>query len=252
MRFFLIPFLLASPLCGSIAGAGGSPMPASLEVMPQQRDPYDWQARHLAVKEYTAAHKPEYAIIGDSITHHWAGEPLLGGKNRAPEAWAKLFGGHTVVNMGFGFDYIDNAYYRIMHGELSGHSPRVIIVWLGTNNLGHRGDSPQDCAANMKAFLTMLRQVAPQSKILLLSILPRREAALAAPISKTNKLYKGLADNKGVFFLDLTKAFAEPGKQRAVLGNPAYLGDTVHPNKAGYAALVPVIRKALKRIDPQL
>lgn len=241
-------------MCGGIAAAGSPAVPASLEAAPQQRDPYDWQARHLAAKEYNAAHKPEYAVIGDSITHHWSGEPSLGGKNRAPEAWEALFGGHAVVNMGFGFDYIDNAYYRIMQGELSGHSPRVIIVWLGTNNLGHRGDSPQDCAANMKAFLALLRQEVPNSKVLLLSILPRREAALAAPVAATNKLYKHLADNKSVFFLDLTRAFAEPRKKGAgaALGNPAYLGDSVHPNKAGYGALAPVIRKTLKRIDPQL
>lgn len=45
--------------------------------------------------------------------------------------------------MGFGFDYVDNAYYRIQQGELDGISPRVIILMIGTNNLGHRKDTPE-------------------------------------------------------------------------------------------------------------
>lgn len=235
---------------GSVCMAGGA-LPASLQSEPQQRDPYNWQARHAAVKQYVAAHKPEYVVIGDSITHHWGGEPSLGSARRAPEAWEALFAGHTVANMGFGFDYIDNAYYRIQDGELAGHSPRVIIVWLGTNNLGHRHDSPQQCAANMKAFLDLLRKEAPGSKILLLSILPRLEKELAAPIAETNRRYQQLADNATVHFLDLTTIFSQQPHARkdSVTGNPQYLLDKVHPNKKGYQAIAPLIRQALQRID---
>lgn len=236
----------------SSACIADGPAPGGIIAEPQQRDPYDWQARHAAVKQYMEIHKPEYVVIGDSITHHWGGEPSLGSATRAPEAWKELFAGHTVANMGFGFDYIDNAYYRIQDGELAGHSPRVIIVLLGTNNLGHRHDSPQQCADKMKAFLALLRKEAPGSKILLLSILPRREKELAAPIAETNRLYQQLADNATIYFLDLTSVFSRPphAHENGVTGNPQYLLDTVHPNKKGYHALVPVIRRTLQQMEP--
>lgn len=43
--------------------------PATLKPEPHQRDPYDWNARHEAVKRRNREVKPEYVMIGDSITH---------------------------------------------------------------------------------------------------------------------------------------------------------------------------------------
>ena len=72
-----------------------------------------------------------------------------------------------MTNLGFGFDYVDNAYYRVANGELNGIAPRLIIVNIGTNNLGHRGDSAEACAANVAALLTLIRATHPDAQILL-------------------------------------------------------------------------------------
>lgn len=58
---------LALPAFSAPAAA----LPATLKPEPHQRDPYDWNARHEAVKKRNRAVKPEYVMIGDSITHHW-------------------------------------------------------------------------------------------------------------------------------------------------------------------------------------
>jgi len=94
-----------------------SALPATLKPEPHQRDPYDWNARHEAVKKRNRTVKPEYVMIGDSITHHWGGEPSGDGKNTGAGSWEKLFRPHTATNMGFGFDYVDNAYYRVQIGR---------------------------------------------------------------------------------------------------------------------------------------
>lgn len=246
-----LPFFLTILALGVLTtDAAPARMPETLVPEPHQRDPYDWQARHRAVKEYNATHRPEYVVLGDSIIHHWWGEPALGSRKRGQQSWEALFGSHAVTNMGFGFDYIDNAYYRIADGELAGTSPRVIIVLLGTNNIGHRHDTPQACADNLKALVALLRQKSPASKILILGILPRREAKLAPAIASANKLYRDLADNKKVFFLDLSKALAQPDSA-APVADPALLADVVHPNAKGYDALMPALKKAIKRIDPR-
>lgn len=244
--------LLAAAPSGFSAPAQEQPLPSTLSSTSQSRCPYDWQARHEAVKEYNAQHKPEYVVIGDSITHHWGGNPTLGSRKWNEPAWQRLFGNHAVTNMGFGFDYIDNAYYRLEQGELDGCKPRVIILLLGTNNIGHRHDMPKACGQNMKALLALLRQKAPSSKILLLGVLPRREAKLAENIAATNKLYRDLADNKKIFFLDLTPALALPAASgTAPLADPAMMRDGVHLNARGYDAIVPMLKKTLKRIDPR-
>lgn len=254
MRPFSLLFSLSAALwiaAGTALAVPSPRLPDTLRPQPHQRDPYDWQARHEAVKKHNAAHRPEYVVIGDSITHHWGGEPGLGGHSWGKSSWEKLFGNHAVTNMGFGFDYIDNAYYRIADDELAGTSPRVIIVLLGTNNLGHRHDSPEACAANMKAFIALLRQKSPASKILLLGVLPRREQQLAEPIAETNRKYRTLADNKKIYFLDLARELAQPGTSKnAPLAHPVLFRDAVHLNAQGYEAVVLSLKKALKKIDP--
>ena len=255
MRLLSLLFSLSAALwiaSGAALAAPSPRLPDTLKPEPHQRDPYDWQARHEAVTAYNAAHRPEYVVIGDSITHHWGGEPSLGGHSWGKSSWEKLFGSHAVTNMGFGFDYIDNAYYRIADGELAGTSPRVIIVLLGTNNLGHRHDSPEACAANMKAFVALLRQKSPASKILLLGVWPRREQQLAEPVAETNRMYRSLADNKKICFLDLARELAQPGTSKnAPLANPALFRDAVHLNAQGYEAIIPSLKKALKKFDPR-
>ncbi len=226
--------------------APAAALPATLKPEPHQRDPYDWNARHEAVKKRNQSVKPEYVMIGDSITHHWGGEPSGGSRKTGAASWERLFAPHAVTNMGFGFDYVDNAYYRVQNGELNGISPRVIIILLGTNNLGHRGDTPQACADNIKAFIRLVRQKCPSSKILLLGVLPRKEKNLAEPVKQTNRLLAKFHNGKNVFF-------ADPGK--ALLSGDgfspqnAFMRDVVHPNARGYEILERELAVLLKKLD---
>ncbi len=241
-----VAVFFASLLLGLTSAATPQALPDSLKPEPHQRDPYDWAKRHAAIKERHKTVKPDYVMIGDSITHHWAGEPVEGARNVNKTAWQKLFGNFKVTNMGFGFDYVDNAYYRVKDGELDGISPRVIILLIGTNNLGHRKDSPRACADNVQALLRLVSEKCPKSKILLLGILPRKEKNLAAPIAETNKLLASLHDGKTVFFANPGKLFlAADGKT----ARPDLMRDTVHPNAKGYNALAEELKKCLMKLD---
>lgn len=212
-------------------------LPDSLQVEAQQRDDYNWMERHAEVLALHQHVKPEIVFIGDSITHHWGGLPK-GKRVVAQGAWDALFQGKRVSNLGFGFDYVDNAYYRVLHGELDCIAPRLIIIHIGTNNLGHRGDTPEACAANVAALLALVREKQPKAKILLLGIYPRREARLAAPIQQTNALLKALADGKTVRFAAVGDVLAGANG----LANPAYFRDVVHPNAKGYARLAEALK----------
>lgn len=112
-------------------------LPETLHPEAQSRDDYDWGARHAEILALHRVTQPDIVFIGDSITHHWGGEPK-GKRVVSQSSWDALFAGWTVSNLGFGFDYVDNAYYRVQQGELDGISPRLILVNIGTNNLGFR------------------------------------------------------------------------------------------------------------------
>lgn len=243
----LITVLLgAASLALSASSAPAPALPSTLKPEPHQRDPYDWNGRHEAVKKRNQAVKSEYVMIGDSITHHWGGEPSGDSKKVGATSWNQLFGPHAATNMGFGFDYVDNAYYRVQNGELDGISPRVIIVLLGTNNLGHRKDTPQACADNIKAFVRLVRQKCPSSKILLLGVLPRKEKNLAGPVRETNKLLAKLQNGKNVFFADPGKALLS-GDGTAPKNE--FMKDVVHPNARGYEVLEKELAGLLKKLD---
>lgn len=232
--------LLIILLC--IGGVGQSlfatdARPKTLRAEPQQRDDYNWAERHEAVLARHRLVSPEIVFIGDSITHHWGGEPL--GKRRvAPESWDALFAPSTVSNLGFGYDYADNAYYRVEQGELDQIAPRLILINIGTNNLGHRGDSPAVCAAHVVALVQLVRTRQPQAQLLVLGIYPRREPHLRDAIRETNARLAQALTGERITFVDVGAVLA--GDDGLAL--PRYFRDTVHPNAAGYARLATELR----------
>ena len=230
-----LSLLVVAVATNVLAGVAVPSIPACLQPQSQHRDArvYDWDHRHQEILDRNRKMKPDVVFIGDSITHFWGGEPS-DFRGRSEGSWKKMVGSHVASNLGFGFDYIDNAYYRIQHGELDGIAPKIIVILLGTNNLGHRKDSPEVCAENMQAFLDLLRVKVPGSKILLLGILPRGDADLNKLILATNRLYSKIADGKEIFFVDVGTMYLPDG---ATLVPKDLMPDGVHPSAKGYEML---------------
>lgn len=233
--------------CFASLSAAGTPLPDSLKSEAHNRDSYGWQERHKSVLKRNQTVKPAYVFFGDSITHWWGGEPVTKFAATGGDSWKRLFRDHAVTNMGFGFDYIDNAYYRAENGALEGISPRVILVNLGTNNIGHRGDSAEICGQNMRAFVALLRKKQPKAKILLIGIYPRRELRFAEIIAETNKRYAALADGETVFFTNPGTRLLAADKKLAA---PKFMRDVVHLKPEGYRVIGAELEKVLSQIDP--
>lgn len=243
MRISKLPLLL---ILGASFFFLAATLPPSLKSEPQNRDNYDWQQRHQQVIERHKTYKPAYVFIGDSITHWWGGEPVTKIKTIGNDSWNRIFANHKVSNLGFGFDYIDNAHYRVSHGEIDGISPRVVLINIGTNNIGHRGDNAETCATNMAELIKVIQTKLPQAKILLIGIYPRRELKFAATIKQTNLLYAKLADQKNIVFINPGEKLLSKDKQTA---DPRYMRDLVHLNPRGYAMIADSIIKTLKEMD---
>lgn len=242
------PLIFLISLFALCNGPGVAGLPAGMKPEAHQRDPYDWMERHRLVLERHRDVKPDYVVFGDSITHRWGGEPCYGTRQNGQVSWETLFEGHTASNLGFGFDMIDNAYHRVRLGELDGIRPRVIIVLLGTNNIGFRKDSPETCVANTKAFLDLLKEKCPNATILLLGLLPRLEEEFTGPIDRTNRLYEQLADGRTVVYAEPGKALQEPG---SLFAKREYMADSVHLNTAGYQELGRRLAVILETVDPE-
>ncbi|MBC8985063.1 SGNH/GDSL hydrolase family protein [Pedobacter sp. N36a] len=204
----------------------------------QRRDAntYDWETRHHQVLSYTAAHQPKLVFIGNSITHYWGGQPaapLANGK----DSWAKYFGNKNALNMGFGWDRIENVLWRVNHGELDGFSAQQIVLMIGTNNLEFNTD--EEILQGLKNLMKTIQDKQPNSKLLLVGILPRK--GMEARISKLNPQMAKLVNGKGLKYVDASAVFLNPQKRI----DESLFSDGLHPNAIGYERLGKILSAQL-------
>ncbi|HBK45570.1 MAG TPA: acetylhydrolase [Xanthomonadaceae bacterium] len=211
-----------------------------------EQDSYDWHARHRGALAAARRIAPEVVMIGDSITHFWAGPPR-GTRASGAESWQWLYGDRPVLNLGFGWDRTQNVLWRIRQGELDGLAPEWVVINIGTNNMtgtAHaRASTPEETAAGVEAVVAQVRQRLPGAKLVLMGILPRgRHAAdaLRAPIRRTNQLLAArFARDPDVRWLDIGS--------RLLLADgtlpEALMPDATHPSELGYRIWAEALRE---------
>lgn len=230
-----------------------SPIPSTLIPCTQNRDfqIYDWPARHDAVCRLVRETHPELLFIGDSITHFWGGLPedtptrdLL---QKSPESWNACTAGLHAANLGFGYDRVENALWRLRHGELDGAAQDAVCVLLiGTNNLTENTD--EEILQGIRAVCDEILDQLRRASLIVQGFYPRNHARKGSPerIANINAHLSTWAQEAGFLY-------TEPGKVMADASGvvPAELSeDGLHPSALGYqriaAVLAPVIRQALE------
>ena len=207
--------------------------PALIPVPGFERDFYDWPARHAAKVAAARARQYGLVLIGDSITHLFEGDPAITGDFGAA-LWQRHLASNA-LNLGFGFDRTQNVLWRLDQDELTGQTPDIAVVMIGTNNLADWGSvpatTPAQTAAGIIAVCDRLHQQA--RRVILMAILPRGGAAdpLRHLITETNHLLVSAAANRSwIEWVDIGTTFLDDD------GNiPKHLmGDACHPTTDGY------------------
>jgi beta-glucosidase len=137
------------------------------------------------------------------------------------------------VNLGFNDDRTEHVLWRLEHGEIEGIAPKLAVVMIGTNNTGARHDLAEETTAGIQAILTTLRKGLPGTKILLLGVFPRSPSAddpLRRLNDAINDRLRAYADNRHIFFLDLSRQFLDDRGRLSQDLMPDYL----HPSERGY------------------
>lgn len=200
----------------------------------QQRDPYDWQARHEQILKLNRTDSPEAVIIGNSIVHYWAGEPLAH-QQRGKHAWSRLFQGTKVHNLGFGWDKIENVLWRIYHGELDGYEAKNIFMLIGTNNLQFNTD--HEIIEGIVFTAKAIRERQPSAKLHVIGILPRKGQEQRIAHINT-ELQQELVKSNAIY-IDLTPFLTK----RDGRIDESLFGDGLHPNEKGYKKIAEALLK---------
>ena len=203
----------------------------------QQRDSYDWKERHEQVLKLNKEQAPDVLLIGNSITHYWAGEPTAS-LARGTDSWNQLFKGKVVRNLGFGWDRIENALWRIYHGELDGYEAQKVVLLMGTNNLEQNTDD--EIIDGINELVRAVRHRQPQAQIYVTGILPRawHEPRVAA----LNQMIQIRLLANEATYVDLSAAFLQSDGR---IINELFT-DGLHPNKEGYQRMAEMLEKAIK------
>lgn len=195
---------------------------------------YEWLKRHSDILARNAANPPKNVIIGNSITHYWGGEPTAQTYNGL-EVWNKHLAPAGFGNLGCGWDRIENALWRVYHGELDGYDAQQVVVMIGTNNLYI--NTPEEIAEGIRTLLRAIRDRQPAARIKTVGLLPRRNAL--DTVETVNTLIERVAAEENAEYIN-------PG--RKMLSKDGSLDeslftDGLHPNNKGYARIVDDILK---------
>jgi lysophospholipase L1-like esterase len=206
----------------------------------QYREPqvYNWDARHEEILAMNKTSPPGLICIGNSITHYWGGLPKAPHR-RGTDSWDKVFAPLNARNLGFGWDRIENALWRVYHDELDSYRASTVLLLIGTNNLAQNNDA--EIKEGLSLLIKAVRQRQPQANILLCGLLPRTN--MGERITPVNKVIAGLA-------AELKVQYVDPGKTLLTSAgkiDTALFSDGVHPNEEGYRKLGAYLQRYLSK-----
>jgi lysophospholipase L1-like esterase len=163
------------------------------------------------------------------------------------EIWDKNPNFIGAYNYGITSDSTRQILWRIDNGELDGLNPRALVLTVGTNNMygDYNDGTDEEIALGIKAILQKIRTKLPNTRILLLSLLPRESPWLVERCENINEAIEKFHDNNWIYFLDVFHDFLEsPGFPNKSL----FSANLFDLNKAGYEHLANLIEPTMKKI----
>ena len=248
-RILSLSFVLGALLLGLVEAGGAAvqavqPQGQSLRsTTPADRlaEPW-WAERHEAKLREKASRRVDLVFIGDSITHGWDGSFRPG-----PERlWSAYYGDRNALNLGFSGDRTEHVLWRLGHGEVDGLAPRAVVLMIGTNNIGHGGQTVEEAEAGVRAVCRSIRAKMPRAKLILLAVFPRQDKGpdVAAKVEDLNRRIAPLGREPETTFLDIHRVFLEPDGSLS----REVMYDLLHPGPVGYIRWAEALEPTMRRI----
>jgi lysophospholipase L1-like esterase len=163
-------------------------------------------------------------FLGDSITDNWS--------RWGEWTWLK-FVKYNPANFGISGDRTEHLLWRILNGELDGINPKVTVIMIGTNNVGHSpNEKPEWAAEGVKKIVSVVHEKLPNTKVLLLGVFPRatKGSDLRNAVTQINEIISKLDDGKTTRYLDIGDKFLDANGEIPADVMP----DKLHPSPKGY------------------
>ena len=247
-HLLLIVALLISTSCLHAEATAIWPMPSSLPSVPAGVNSaayptprLKWISRVKKTNESAAkvSDKIQLVFDGDSITDFWHkfGEQIW------EERYEKLGG----FDFGIAADRTEHLLWRLSQGQMNGLHPRLILLMIGTNNIG--SNTNEQIAEGIREIIDQYRKLCPDATILIQGIFPRGHDAtnpLREQIKEINKIIATYSDGKKVLFLDFGDKFLQADGTLS----PEIMPDFLHPGEKGYQIWADAIQPVIDQYFP--
>ena len=195
------------------------PLSPSTTMPSEVLDGY-WNSEFQRVnREVAAAQNSRLVFFGDSITWSWSLGPATG-----RELWEHHFADFKPINMGNSGDITPVMLHRVTRGNLAfpdGRHPKVAVLLCGINNFGVTQSAggkekwelgadcpPEDIANGQRAIAQVFRRKLPQTRLIMMALLPVADHAKWKRCQKVNALQAAvIRDSTEVAFIDLQDRF---------------------------------------------
>ncbi|XP_014115326.1 platelet-activating factor acetylhydrolase IB subunit beta [Parus major] len=193
-----------------------------------------WMSQHNRFVLDCKDKEPDVLFVGDSMVQ------LL----QQYEIWRELFSPLHALNFGIGGDTTGHVLWRLKNGELENIKPKVIVVWVGTNN---HENTAEEVAGGIEAIVRLINTQQPQAKVIVLGLLPRGEKPnpLRQKNAKVNHLLKAsLPKLPNVQLLDVDVGFVHSD------GTISYhdMFDFLHLTGGGYAKVCKPLHELIMQL----
>ncbi|NWS46773.1 PA1B2 acetylhydrolase, partial [Probosciger aterrimus] len=193
-----------------------------------------WMSQHNRFVSDCKDKEPDVLFVGDSMVQ------LL----QQYEIWRELFSPLHALNFGIGGDTTGHVLWRLKNGELENIKPKVIVVWVGTNN---HENTAEEVAGGIEAIVRLINTQQPQAKVIVLGLLPRGEKPnpLRQKNAKVNHLLKAsLPKLCNVQLLDVDAGFVHSD------GTISYhdMFDFLHLTGGGYAKICKPLHELIMQL----
>lgn len=194
---------------------------------PRQRS----AARRMAALAASVPSAADLVLVGDSLAAGWPADLLA---RAAPDG--------AVFNFGLPGDRIQNTLWRLGEGSVAHLRPRLVLVVLGTNNLGD-GDPPGAVVEGLREVARVARRLWEEPDLILMT-LPWRQTKdrqrEAARLWINAALHSVSASLGRTRLIDADSVLGSGDEATTCLE-----GDGVHLNRAGHERLTAAIVRQL-------
>jgi len=157
---------------------------------------------------------------------------------------AEDFPKHRVINRGFGGSQIIDS-VRYAKRIVLPYKPRLIVLYAGGNDINN-GKTPEQVAADYRAFVKAVHDALPETRIAYISIAPNPARwAQVDRVRAANSLIEAhtRTDDRLAFINVFPKMLGDDGQPRPEI----YVADRLHMNPKGYELWCGIIGPVLDR-----